>query len=81
MLLSSVFCVRYFRQIIVMRGALHRVLGEGDFADGAGVSARAGGGSEVVDEGRHADVLAQLKEARALLREQDAIMMAAIFDR
>lgn len=54
-----------------------RVLGEGRFAEESAVMKDA----NVVDHGRYTDVMAQLKEARSLLREQDVIMLAAIFDR
>lgn len=59
-------------QIKGMRGALARVLGDDD-------GERAGGDSMSQED--LASVVAQLREARSLLREQDAIMFAAIFDK
>lgn len=58
-------------QIMGMRGALVRVLGEGN----AGVEDGSMSESDVMG------LVSQLREARSLLREQDAIMLAAIFDR
>ena len=54
-----------------MRGALMRVLGDG--------KERSGG--EAMSEADLMSLVSQLREARSLLREQDAIMLAAIFDR
>lgn len=58
-------------QIKGMRGALKRVLGDGE----------EGGGEDSMCQEDLASLVSQLREARSLLREQDAIMFAAIFDR
>ncbi|CAM9332047.1 unnamed protein product [Ectocarpus sp. 13 AM-2016] len=61
------------RQMKGMRCAVKRVLGEGEQEGGS------------VDESMSAEdvtsLVSQLREARSLLREQDAIMFAAIFDK
>lgn len=62
------------RQIKGMRGALARVLGDGD-------GEAEGGGTASISQENMTSIVSQLREARALLREQDAIMFAAIFDR
>lgn len=59
-------------QIKGMRGALKRVLGD---EEGGGT------GDDSMSEEDVASLASQLREARSLLREQDAIMFAAIFDR
>lgn len=56
-----------------MRGALTRVLGDDDGGTDSEGSAVSGADLTAL--------VSQLGEARALLREQDAIMLAAIFDR
>lgn len=58
-------------QIKGMRGALVRVLGDG----------QEGTGEDSMSQEDLASVVSQLREARSLLREQDAIMFAAIFDK
>eukprot|EP00752_Nemacystus_decipiens_P017760 g15923.t1 len=60
------------RQIKGMRGALKRVLGDDD--EGAT-------GEDSMSQEDLTCLMSQLREARSLLREQDAIMFAAIFDR
>eukprot|EP00903_Cladosiphon_okamuranus_P019677 g18084.t2 len=60
------------RQIKGMRGALKRVLGEEE---------EAVMGEDSMTQEDLASLMSQLREARSLLREQDAIMFAAIFDR
>lgn len=55
-----------------MRGALKRVLG--DEEEGAA-------GEDSVSREDVGSLVSQLREARSLLREQDVIMFAAIFDR
>lgn len=55
-----------------MRGALKRVLG--DEEEGPT-------GEDSMSQEDLASLMSQLREARSLLREQDAIMFAAIFDR
>lgn len=60
-----------------MRGALLRVLSEGD----PSVPGGSVGGKDPRASEQIADLVAQLREARALLREQDVIMLAAIFDK
>lgn len=57
-----------------MRGALKRVLG--DEEEGGG-----GTGEDSMSQEDLTSLMSQLREARSLLREQDAIMFAAIFDR
>ncbi|CAM9795768.1 unnamed protein product [Ectocarpus fasciculatus] len=61
------------RQIKGMRGAVKRVLGEDEQEGGS------------ADDSMSAEdvtsLVSQLREARSLLREQDAIMFAAIFDK
>lgn len=59
-------------QIKGMRGALARVLGDTE---------EERGGDDSISQEDLASVVAQLREARSLLREQDAIMFAAIFDK
>lgn len=60
-------------QIKGMRCAVKRVLGEGEQEGGS------------ADDSKSAEdvtsLVSQLREARSLLREQDAIMFAAIFDK
>lgn len=58
-------------QIKGMRGALARVLGDG----------QEGTGDNPMSQEDLASVVAQLRQARSLLREQDAIIFAAIFDK
>ncbi|CAM9271979.1 unnamed protein product [Scytosiphon promiscuus] len=63
------------RQIKGMRGALARVLGDDEN------EAKGGDAASSISQEDMTSIVSQLREARALLREQDAIMFAAIFDR
>ncbi|CAM9465065.1 unnamed protein product, partial [Ectocarpus sp. 8 AP-2014] len=61
------------RQIKGMRCAVKRVLGEGEQEGGSA--------DDSTSAGDVTSLVSQLREARSLLREQDAIMFAAIFDK
>ncbi|CAM9162496.1 unnamed protein product [Ectocarpus sp. 4 AP-2014] len=61
------------RQIKGMRCAVKRVLGEGEQEGGSA--------DDCVSAEDVTSLVSQLREARSLLREQDAIMFAAIFDK
>lgn len=60
-----------FSQIEGMRGAVMRVLSDSPEAADA----------EMVSKMDEAQLVSQLREARSLLREQDAILLAALFNK